>query len=268
LGSRVYQLRPPVYDPPTAGSNVNSKFKQHFLLAFHSSSLQSSQVSLFGHARKIGNISWTFQSKWRPHRNVPHNKILENHQQEPEFQSLDAFTADHTSPGQALRVPGGWGSQISRQSAHEGGKVVSHKHRLLLPYQEIFLVLISVRGWVDPRGHSAAGMIMSMKNSNDTIGNRTQDLPVCSAVPQSTAPLYAEYCRCICRIFLSSLTPCNTSSFLTRPLQLIFSSLPQHHVWNFPCISDVLSELPKSQHHTNLSSNCNTSLVSSLILTL
>jgi hypothetical protein len=26
--------------------------------------------------------------------------------------------------------------------------------------------------------------IMSMKNSNDTIGNRFRDLPVCSAVPQ------------------------------------------------------------------------------------
>ena len=29
---------------------------------------------------------------------------------------------------------------------------------------------------------------MSMKNSNDTIGNRTCYLPVCSAVPQTTAP--------------------------------------------------------------------------------
>jgi hypothetical protein len=28
-----------------------------------------------------------------------------------------------------------------------------------------------------------------MKNSNDTIGNRTRDLPACSAVPQPTAPL-------------------------------------------------------------------------------
>ena len=27
-----------------------------------------------------------------------------------------------------------------------------------------------------------------MKNSNDTIGNRTRDLPACSAVPQPTAP--------------------------------------------------------------------------------
>jgi len=29
---------------------------------------------------------------------------------------------------------------------------------------------------------------MSTKNSSDTIGNRTRDLPACSAVPQPTAP--------------------------------------------------------------------------------
>ena len=29
---------------------------------------------------------------------------------------------------------------------------------------------------------------MSMKNSSDTIGNRTRDLPVCSTGPQPTAP--------------------------------------------------------------------------------
>src|SRR5215510_13741196 len=47
-----------------------------------------------------------------------------------------------------LRVPAGSGSQISRQSAHEGGKVVSPTHRPPLPAQEIFLVLISVVGRV------------------------------------------------------------------------------------------------------------------------
>jgi len=42
--------------------------------------------------------------------------------------------------------------------------------------QEIFLVLFSVRSWVVP----TAGRVI--------IGNRTRDLPACSAVPQPHAP--------------------------------------------------------------------------------
>jgi len=54
--------------------------------------------------------------------------------------------------------------------------------------QEIFLVLIFVEGWVNPRD----GRITSMKNSNDTIGNRNPDLAACSAVPQPTAPSWTS----------------------------------------------------------------------------
>ena len=57
--------------------------------------------------------------------------------------------------------------------------------------QEIFLVVISVRGSVDPRAIVSAGRVMSMKNSNNTIGYRTRDLPACSVVPQPTVPLRA-----------------------------------------------------------------------------
>jgi hypothetical protein len=54
---------------------------------------------------------------------------------------------------------------------------------------------------------------MSMKNSSDTIGNRTPDLPVCSAVPQPTAPPHAPKCvntntnfmKCSCRNFFLTL---------------------------------------------------------------
>jgi hypothetical protein len=45
-----------------------------------------------------------------------------------------------------------------------------------------FLVLISVRSWVDPRA-SAAGRFISTEKSNYLIGKRTRDLPACSIVP-------------------------------------------------------------------------------------
>ena len=83
------------------------------------------------------------------------------------------------------KVPGGWCSQISRKSTHEGVKVVRLTH--LYPPEYIpgthFYWRLS-----QPQGHSAAGRIVSMKNSYDTSGILTCDLPACSAVPQPTVP--------------------------------------------------------------------------------
>jgi len=61
--------------------------------------------------------------------------------------------------------------------------------------QEIFLVLVSVR-------------------DNDTIGNRTRHLPVCSAVPQPTAPP---------RALLKTYQSCKTSSLYMTNLKQAYS---------------------------------------------
>jgi hypothetical protein len=87
----------------------------------------------------------------------------------------------HSWSGQTPGVPGGWGFQISKQSTHEGGNVVSHTHRSPVQPKEKFLVLISVRGWVNPKAIVRPEGLYQWKIP-------TRDLPFCSAVPQPTVP--------------------------------------------------------------------------------
>ena len=62
-------------------------------------------------------------------------------------------------------------------TAQDGGKVVSLTHRPSLPQGNApgthFCWRLS-----RPQGHSAIGRIMSMKNSSDTIWDRTSNLPM------------------------------------------------------------------------------------------
>ena len=69
-----------------------------------------------------------------------------------------------------------------RDMAQDGSKVVSLKHWPPLP--QVNTPGTHFRWWLSQtQGRSAIGRIMSMKNSNGTIWNRTSALPIWSTAP-------------------------------------------------------------------------------------
>ena len=100
-----------------------------------------------------------------------------------------AVMLSHYSSGQVLTVPGGSGSQISRQSAHEGGKVVSPTHRPPLAPRK-YSWNSFVRAWVNQCDRKD---YVNGKFSMTLSGIEPATFSGFSAVPQPTAPPRAPH---------------------------------------------------------------------------
>ena len=107
--------------------------------------------------------------------------------------------------------------------AQDGGKVVSLTHRPPLPPGNTpgthFFQRLN-----RPQGHSAIGMIMSMKNSNDIIWDRTNDLPICSIEHLPLCYLGPHVCVCV-YIYTHTSASCQLGAMLESFAQKIFGVL-------------------------------------------
>ena len=95
-----------------------------------------------------------------------------------------------TPEGKAVPLQARRGPEDSRKlrfpdfvtTAQDSGRLSALRTSRLYP-QEILLVLISVRGWVDPRAIVRSEGVYANEKSTDTSWRRTNELPNCSTAP-------------------------------------------------------------------------------------
>ena len=85
----------------------------------------------------------------------------------------------HYRPGQAQRVLRKSRFPDFVTTSQDGGRLSALRTGRLYP-QEILLVLIYVRGWVDPRAIVRSEGFYGNKKSTDTSWDRTSNFPICS----------------------------------------------------------------------------------------
>ena len=100
-----------------------------------------------------------------------------------------------------------------------------------------------------------------MKNSNDTNGNRTRDLPACSAVPQINAPPRTPVFRYSVNLYY---VICLTDMLRLLKYQAFFTKQNYHLMWvdvrsviywRVYTVTEILFTFHIAQFHYNLSAN-------------
>jgi hypothetical protein len=96
---------------------------------------------------------------------------------------------------------------FSRLRLMDGGEVSLKRRPHFAPRKFPCIHFCYRLSW--PQGRSAGGRIRSIEKSSDLIGNRINDLPACSVVPQpTTLPRYGT------SVFINFLTSVKLVSFL------------------------------------------------------
>jgi len=168
---RVWKISPtPGFDPPDRPARCESLYR-----------LIHSGLHIQAGVNWIGLFKWVttvFQTE--PSVRFP----------QPEEGNRTSFWTAVKGKGKAVPLQAWTGPEGSRKlwppdfvtTAQDGGRLSALRTGRLYP-QEIHLVLISVRGWVDPRAVGRSEGFYVNEKSTNTSWDRTNDLPICSTAP-------------------------------------------------------------------------------------